>query len=104
MKVDPQAVRAIAGTVHSAAEEFDRGYVSRSAGLAPAVAEDQGWATAQAVRSAVTEWEVHVRRLSSAVTVFGSDLLTAATDYEATDQQAASIVASTAPGGRVVGP
>jgi hypothetical protein len=102
--VDPEAVRSIAGVVGAAAGEFPRGYASRSAGLAPAGGRDGGWSAAGAARSAVAGWEGLVRRLGTGAAVLGSDLSAAVAEHEATDREAAVVIATTAPGARVVQP
>jgi Excreted virulence factor EspC, type VII ESX diderm len=104
VKVDPEALRAIAGTVDEAAGTFQRGYALRSARLGPVDGQAGGWSAAGAARSAKAAWDGLVRRLGAAGTYFGSDLSTAAADYEATDREAARVIAATtAPGARVVG-
>lgn len=105
MEVDPEALRAVAGTVGEAAGRFQRGYASRSARLAPAAGRDGGWATAGAARSAVAAWDGLVRRLGAAGAYFGSEVSAGADDIEAEDRESARVIAATTPlGARVVDP
>jgi Alpha/beta hydrolase len=89
LEVDPERLRAIAGSVDEAVGKFQRGYASRSVRLAPVDGRDGGWATGVAARSATTRWDALVRRLDSAGAYFGGVLSTAAAEFEAEDREAA---------------
>ncbi len=105
MEVDPEAVRAVARRVGEAADKFHQGCITRSARLAPADGRDGGWSAAGAVRSAAAAWGGLVRRLTAASALFGSELLTNTAHIEATDREAERIIiATTAPGARVIDP